>query len=159
MGGMTNALTLVTHSPEDTTDLAHQVAPHLRAGDCILLEGHIGGGKTHFARSLIQSLLEVPEDVPSPTFTLVQTYDAPEYEIWHCDLYRLSHPDEVFELGLAEAFESALCLVEWPDRLGDLAPPSALTLEFQALDAEGARQLSARYSDPRWDFLKGVLNV
>lgn len=158
MGCMTT-LQLTSSSPEETADLARQIAPQLKSGDCILLSGHIGGGKTHFARALIQSLLEVPEDVPSPTFTLVQTYPTPEFEIWHCDLYRLSHPDEVFELGLIEAFENAVCLVEWPDRLGDLAPSSALSLEFKAEQAEGLRNITARYSNPRWNFVQDKLHV
>lgn len=152
-------LQMTSTSPEDTADLARSIAPHLAQGDCILLSGHIGGGKTHFARSLIQSLLEVPEDVPSPTFTLVQTYPTPHFDIWHCDLYRLSHPDEVFELGLVEAFETDVCLVEWPDRLGDLAPQSALSLEFQASDQEGQRSITASWSDPRWAFLQDIAHV
>ena len=115
--------------PEATAALARRLAPHLRAGDVILLEGPIGAGKTHFARALIQAL-GVAEDVPSPTFTLVQTYEAPDFDIWHADLYRLTHPDEAVELGLTEAFESALCLVEWPEKLGRDAPNAALTLRF-----------------------------
>ena len=96
----------------------------------ILLDGQIGAGKTHFARALIQSLLPVPEDVPSPTYTLVQVYPGPGFEIWHADLYRLSGPDEVHELGLEDAFETALCLIEWPERLGHLTPKSALSVTF-----------------------------
>jgi len=116
---------------EDATrDFARKVAGILRPGDVILLEGSIGTGKTFFARHLIQTRLGVAEDVPSPTFTLVQVYDDAMCEIWHCDLYRLTHPDEAVELGLQDAFETAICLIEWPDRLGDLAPDDALTLSF-----------------------------
>jgi tRNA threonylcarbamoyladenosine biosynthesis protein TsaE len=109
----------------------------LRAGDCLLLEGQIGAGKSHFARAFIQARLGRAEDVPSPTFTLVQSYQA-DVEIWHADLYRLSHPDEVLELGLDEAFDSAICLIEWPDRLGSLLPKGAMRLRF-ALAGEGRR--------------------
>lgn len=72
------------------------------------------------------------EDVPSPTFTLVQTYEDSEGDIWHCDLYRLTHPDEVLELGLADAFATAICLIEWPDRLGLDQPENAVRLIFSA---------------------------
>ena len=75
--------------------------------------------------------------MPSPTFTLVQNYQA-DVEIWHADLYRLSHPDEVLELGLDEAFDSAICLIEWPDRLGSLLPKGAMRLRF-TLEGEGRR--------------------
>lgn len=119
---------------EDATGrLAARLAEILCPGDVLLLSGPIGAGKTAFARALIRAAMSNPaEDVPSPTFTLVQTYPTPRGEIWHADLYRLSHPDEAVELGLADAFDSAICLVEWPDRLGDLAPPTALGLAFSA---------------------------
>jgi len=122
--------TLPLPDPEATERLARALAPRLRPADVLLLEGPIGAGKTHFARALIQALLPVTEDVPSPTFTLVQVYEGPGFPIWHADLYRLSHPDEAAELGLADAFETALCLVEWPERLGPHRPPGALTLSF-----------------------------
>ena len=130
-----NTAACTLNSPEETAELAARIAGALRPGDCLLLEGVIGAGKTHFARHLIQSLMDVPEDVPSPTFTLVQTYDVPAGELWHTDLYRLSSLDELEELGLTEAFENAICLVEWPDRLLELTPPHALHLTL-ALDPE-----------------------
>jgi tRNA threonylcarbamoyladenosine biosynthesis protein TsaE len=118
--------------PDDTAALARALAPVLRPGDVILLDGPIGAGKTHFARSLIRAL-QGPgsvEDIPSPTFTLVQTYDTPMAEVWHADLYRLSTVGEVFELGLEDAFETAICLIEWPDRLGAVLHPDALRVTF-----------------------------
>lgn len=117
---------------DDSREFAQQIADLLRIGDIILLEGDIGAGKTFFARSAIQHLLGKAEDVPSPTFTIVQTYVSEVGEIWHCDLYRLTSPDEAIELGLDEAFEDAICLIEWPDRLGDLTPENALRLHFTA---------------------------
>lgn len=117
---------------EAATDrLAVRLAPHLQAGDSVLLEGPLGAGKSHFARALIRARLGYAEEVPSPSFTLVQVYDDGATEIWHADLYRLSHPDDVLELGLADAFATAICLVEWPDRLGPLAPPGALRLRLE----------------------------
>jgi tRNA threonylcarbamoyladenosine biosynthesis protein TsaE len=131
---------LVLPQPEDTTAFAQRLAPLLRAGDVVLLKGEIGAGKTHFARALIQSLLPEPEDVPSPTYTLVQVYLGPGFEIWHADLYRLSGPAEVRELGLEDAFETALCLIEWPERLGALVPESALLVTFSPY-GEGRKAL------------------
>lgn len=127
---MTDALTRKLASLDDTLDLADALGSVLRAGDVVLLSGQIGAGKTFFARALIQSLQDIPEDVPSPSFTLVQVYDTQSGEIWHSDLYRLADPDQCIELGLTEAFDTAINLVEWPDRLGDLTPDTALHLEF-----------------------------
>lgn len=148
------------HSPAETAHLAVRLAETLTAGDVILLEGSIGAGKTHFARALIQSRLDVPEDVPSPTFTLVQIYDTADGEIWHSDLYRLGHPDEVVELGLLDAFEDAICLIEWPDRLGDLIPKQALTITLAEAEEDiDARSVRLSWTDSRWtDRVSGVFN-
>ncbi len=129
-------LTLSLPSEEATTRLGALLAGLLRPGDTVLLDGPIGAGKTHLARALIQTRLGHAEDVPSPTFTLIQTYETPEAEIWHADLYRLTHPDEARELGLEAAFDTAICLVEWPDRLGAQLPPDALRLTLHA-EGEG----------------------
>lgn len=146
-------------SPEQTAAFAVRLGAGLTAGDTVLLEGSIGAGKTHFARSLIQSRLTAPEDVPSPTFTLVQTYEADGVEIWHSDLYRLTSPDEVIELGLIDAFDTAICLVEWPDRLGNLTPRDALTLRFTQGDSEDKRVISLTWEDAKWSSrLNGVLD-
>src|SRR6056297_4111622 len=123
---------LTLSSPQATAALAARIAPLLRPGDTLLLSGPIGAGKTAFARALIQARLGRAEDVPSPTFTLVQTYDDGICEIWHADLYRLTVPEDAVELGLEQAFAEAICLVEWPDRLGDLRPEGALALDFAA---------------------------
>jgi tRNA threonylcarbamoyladenosine biosynthesis protein TsaE len=135
---------------EDTSRRARELGRNLAPGDTILLTGAVGAGKTHFARHLIASLLAAPEDIPSPTFTLVQTYDTERGPLWHSDLYRLSSPFEIEELGLLEAFDTAICLVEWPDRLGDLAPRDALNLTFGDGPDEGARTLDAEWNSPEW---------
>lgn len=141
---------LILASPDATCAFARALAPRLARGDVLLLTGGVGAGKTHFARCLIQALLPKPEDVPSPTYTLVQTYPGRTAEIWHADLYRLHDPHDLIELGLTEAFAEAICLVEWPDRLGALIPPEALCLTFETGADEDARHLRLSWSDDRW---------
>ncbi|MBW6505437.1 MAG: tRNA (adenosine(37)-N6)-threonylcarbamoyltransferase complex ATPase subunit type 1 TsaE [Rhodobacteraceae bacterium] len=146
------ALVLPLPDAEATARLGQTLAPMLQPGDVLLLEGPIGAGKTHFARALIQTRQDaagVPrEDVPSPSFTLVQTYVAGETDIWHADLFRLSLPHEADELGLTDAFDTAICLVEWPERLGPDAPASALHLRF-AYAGEG-RSATLAAQGTRW---------
>ena len=140
-------------SADATAAFAAKLAPHLRPGDVILLQGGLGAGKTHFARALIQARLAaagLAEDVPSPTFTLVQTYDDGAVELWHADLYRLSHLDEIAELGLEDAFETGICLIEWPDRLAEATPQNALTIQLEMTDTPGERVMSLQFNDPRW---------
>lgn len=107
--------------------LGGRIGAQLNVGDVIALTGELGAGKTTLIRGLIQSF-QPNEEVPSPTYTLVQTYDLPDYELWHCDLYRLKHPDEVFELGLIDAMVECVCVIEWPDKMGPHLPETALTL-------------------------------
>lgn len=107
----------------------------LKTGDCVALRGDLGAGKTTLVRGLIQSQLGDIQ-VPSPTYTLVQTYDLPDYELWHCDLYRLERPEDAYELGLMEAFEEAAVILEWPDRLGHLLPKTALEISL-TFDGDG----------------------
>ncbi len=102
----------------------------LAPGDALLLEGGLGAGKSALARAAIAARLAdagLPEThIPSPTYTLAQRYETPAADILHADLYRLAEPGEALELGLAEAFAEAICLVEWPDRLGPHLPERAL---------------------------------
>ena len=147
----TQHLKVHSTSPEHTRKIATSLAPCLGPGDTLLLEGPSGAGKSHFARATILSLLAEPEEIPSPTYTLVQTYDTAETQIWHADLYRLTSTTEVEELGLMEAFETAICLVEWPDRLGNLRPRTALDLTFAHGAGENERQLTCTWSAATWD--------
>jgi tRNA threonylcarbamoyl adenosine modification protein YjeE len=113
-----------------TTAFGRWMAAELRPGDTFFLSGGIGAGKTHFARAVIRARMSDVTDVPSPTYTLVQTYGEGGARIVHADLYRLSHPDEVAELGLYDALETAICLIEWPERLGNPIHIHALRLDF-----------------------------
>jgi tRNA threonylcarbamoyladenosine biosynthesis protein TsaE len=97
--------------------LAREAAP----GDVFALHGDLGAGKTTLSRGFIRALTGHGTETPSPTFTLVQTYDAPDFAILHFDLYRLKHPDEVWELGWEE-LEAAVALVEWPGNAGANLP-------------------------------------
>ncbi|MCU0829583.1 MAG: tRNA (adenosine(37)-N6)-threonylcarbamoyltransferase complex ATPase subunit type 1 TsaE [Tabrizicola sp.] len=133
----------------DTIRLGESLAKIAKRGDCILLEGPIGAGKSTLARAFIRARLGRMEDVPSPTFTLVQVYDAGAVEIWHADLYRLSHPDEVWELGLDTAFDESICLIEWPDRLGQHVPKGALRVRLEAT-GEGRRAVISGGQSPRY---------
>ena len=113
--------------------LAMQLAPAVRLGDILALSGDLGAGKTSFARALIRALGDGDEEVPSPTFTLVQSYDSPPLRlpVWHADLYRLSNPDECLSLGLDDNYDDAMTLIEWPERMGTALPSDALWLHFR----------------------------
>lgn len=119
-----------------TQDLARRLAAHLTGRETILLDGPLGAGKTAFARALIRALCDDGEmPVPSPTYTLIQPYETPSGQtIWHCDLYRLSAPEELDELGLPDMLGSVLVIVEWPDRLGVHRPAQPLEIRFVPVD-------------------------
>lgn len=133
---------------EDATDaLGRWLAPALRAGDTVLLTGVIGAGKTHLVRAILRHRLGAGTEVPSPTFTLVQSYADGDLEIVHADLYRVSHTDEVIELGLDDTMAKGIALIEWPERMGTYRPTDALDLtlsplgEGRHLTAQGPRRL------------------
>jgi tRNA threonylcarbamoyladenosine biosynthesis protein TsaE len=122
-----------------TTRLGAVIGRLLQAGDAVCLFGPLGAGKSTLARGLIRALTGPDEDVPSPTFTLVQFYEATGLSLAHFDLYRLAGPDEVEETGLDEALDNGAVLIEWPERLEGHLPPDRLDIEI-ALAGEGARE-------------------
>jgi tRNA threonylcarbamoyladenosine biosynthesis protein TsaE len=130
-----------TLTQDQLIELAESLAKDLHRGDIIALWGDLGTGKTTFVRALIQTLVGKAIYIPSPTFTLVQTYDTPQGEIWHCDLYRLKAPEEAFELGLEDAFHEAICLVEWPGRLENMLPEKRIDITFEIVN-ETTRKLT-----------------
>ncbi len=123
-----------------TEALAAALATLARPGDVIALHGDLGTGKTAFARAFVRAR-GGGEEVPSPTFTLVQTYDLPEGEIWHFDLYRLEAPDDALELDIEDAFADGISLIEWPERLGPYLPADRLDITFTFGKTDQARRV------------------
>ena len=138
-----SAVELRLDGVEATGKLAASIAALARPGDVIGLAGDLGTGKTSFARAFIAAraaLRGAPaEEVPSPTFTLVQTYEMAEETIWHFDLYRLDRVADAYELGIEEAFSGGLCLIEWPERIAPLLPGDRLDVELSYSDRPDSR--------------------
>ena len=137
-----------------TEAAAAALAAVARRGDVFCLYGDLGAGKTTFARGFLAALA-VDEEIPSPTFNLVLTYDTALGAVWHFDLYRLTRPDEVIELGIEDAFADGICLIEWPERLGSWLPERRIEIHLSDTNSGGGRQLRLRAigdaSDPeRW---------
>ena len=124
----------VIHSEPEMVNLAQKLAPKFHAGDVVALYGTLGVGKTTFVRALVQTLLHSNIDVPSPTFTLLQTYDTPNYTLYHFDFYRLKNPEEAYEIGIEDAFSSGVSFIEWPEKIGSLLPKQhiSITIEMQS---------------------------
>lgn len=122
---------------------AQVLAAQLQQGDCLLLSGTLGVGKTTFARAVVRALCGADTEVVSPTFMLVQEYDASAgFSLMHFDLYRLQQPEELWELGLDEVMGHALLLVEWPEIAQDYWPQNRLELHIEHSDADNdARRL------------------
>lgn len=121
----------------DTAALGARLAPLLAAGDVICLSGPLGAGKTTLARGLIRAFAGAGE-APSPTYTLVETYDGAGLTLWHFDLYRLGRTDEVWELGLEDALAEGASVIEWPERIAGLLPKSSLVVRLET-QGEGRR--------------------
>lgn len=133
-----------------TTALGARLAAALRPGEAICLSGPLGAGKSTLARALVRALTRPDEDVPSPTFTLVQTYDGRDFPLAHFDLYRLSDPDEAWEIGLEEAMEDGAALIEWPERLEGRLPPDRLDIDI-GFDETGERRRARLTPHGAWE--------
>tara|TARA_Y200000002_G_scaffold369279_1_gene363236 strand:+ start:340 stop:882 length:543 start_codon:yes stop_codon:yes gene_type:complete len=141
---------------EQISDLANFFARVLKPADSLFLIGEIGSGKTFFARKVIQRMMVnqniLLEEVPSPTFTIIQVYDMLSPAVWHLDLYRLSNFDEAIELGLEDIFENVISLIEWSEKLGPYAPNRNISITF----GQGKRDFDTRtvfleFNGPGWE--------
>jgi len=112
----------ISKSEKETLKYAAQFAQSLKQGDIVALHGTLGTGKTVFSKGIIQALCHTNTDVPSPTFTIVQSYDSEKGPLYHFDFYRLKSPEEGYEIGIEDAFTDGICLIEWPEKIGSLLP-------------------------------------
>lgn len=121
---------IVSNSESDTSNFAKKIAEKASIGDIFCLHGDLGAGKTVFSRSFIKSLVGKNTEVPSPTFTLVQTYNSNGFYIWHFDLYRLKNPEEIYELGWEEALQDNIVIIEWSENAENIIPNEAHHIYF-----------------------------
>lgn len=124
-----NKLIFTCKKENETVELGKKISKLCRQGDVFALQGTLGMGKSVFARAIIQNLCGMTE-VPSPTFTLVQVYDAPDFPIYHFDLYRLKSAEEIFELGIEEAMYEGVCLIEWSEKMEGYLPLKAIRVNI-----------------------------
>ncbi len=135
-------------SEQETIGYAEKFAQDLKSGDVVLLYGNLGVGKSVFARAVIRATCAQQDmEVPSPTYTLVQTYDADKGTVWHFDLYRLADESEIYELGWEEALSDGIILVEWPERLGGLLPSKRIELHISAQGQPDQRTIEVKHYD------------
>lgn len=132
---------IILNSLEDTATFASLLASLAEASDVITLVGDLGAGKTAFSKAFINNFYDDEIDVPSPTFTLVQTYDTPKATIWHFDLYRLENTADAYELDIEDAFYDGISLIEWPDIINDILPENHLALHISFGKTEGSREV------------------
>ncbi len=156
---MSKRLTIFDAADEAATaQVARQLAALTKAPAFIALKGELGAGKTAFARGFIRALPGVPvdEDVPSPTFTLVQIYESQAGMLWHFDLYRIETPMELRELGWDEAVDEGICLVEWPEKAGTALPADRLEVTLEMGEAKDARRITLTAFGSAIDQFEGI---
>jgi tRNA threonylcarbamoyladenosine biosynthesis protein TsaE len=147
----------ISKSEEDTAALGRKLAHMAEKTDVFALFGTLGMGKSVFARAFIQELIGKKEEVPSPTFTLVQSYPTKKFEVYHYDLYRIKKPEEIFELGIEEAMYDGVCLIEWPEKMGAFLPRDIFRVEI--IPAGDSREIKIYSTIPsKKDRLKELAN-
>ena len=142
--------------------MAEMFAKLLKLSDTLLLSGDVGSGKTFFARGVIQEMMRnqsiLVEEIPSPTFTIVQTYDLLCPPVWHLDCYRLSNANEIIELGLEDAFETGICLIEWPNKMGAFKPQRNISITFDQIETDyDNRAISIELNGTGWQHISDGL--
>ncbi|MGX6959961.1 MAG: tRNA (adenosine(37)-N6)-threonylcarbamoyltransferase complex ATPase subunit type 1 TsaE [Rickettsia endosymbiont of Pentastiridius leporinus] len=125
---------IILNNEEETKSFAKLFAQGLKPNNIILLNGDLGAGKTFFCREIIKYFCGEKTQVSSPTFNILQTYKAPNFTIYHYDLYRLKSPEEIYELGLEEALNGNLALIEWSEIIRHLLPPPLIQVDLEVLD-------------------------
>ena len=135
-------------SETDTVNWGQRLSSIAKKGDVFALYGTLGMGKSVLARAFVQKLCGL-QDVPSPTFTLLQNYEAPDFEVFHFDLYRIKSAEEIFEIGVEEAIYSGVSLIEWPEKMGGYLPRDVFKVELFPQDGGRRLQISAVSGDKK----------
>lgn len=141
---------------QDTVNIGKQLAKIAQRGDVFALFGTLGMGKSVLARAFIQSFIGQKE-VPSPTFTLLQTYETPNFEIFHFDLYRIKSAEEIFELGMEEALYEGVCLIEWPEKMKNYLPKNIFNIDI--IPFSNGRSIKISTTDNNKQLRLGQLEV
>lgn len=148
---MANTTTMISNSENETIAFAKECAANAKNGDIFTLQGTLGMGKSVFARAFIQFLVGENIDVPSPTFTLVQTYETVKGQIWHFDLYRIEKSEDIYEIGWEEALSDGIVLIEWPERLKEtssgLMPEGRKEIIFEGISSESRKITLINHND------------
>ena len=139
MYNRTNPITV--RGEEESRVLAHKIASTIKSGDVVAFEGDLGSGKSFFCREIIKYLCGSNTRVTSPTYNLLQTYESPDFIIYHYDLYRIEHVSELYELGFEEALSDNVALIEWPDIALSFLPNNLTFIKIEIID-EVTRQIS-----------------
>lgn len=136
---------MISESETDTADLGEKLAGKLKKGDIVALSGDLGTGKTAFVKGLARGL-GIDEYITSPTFTLVQSYEGPGFNLHHFDVYRISDEDELFEIGFEEYLHHEdICVIEWADLIQNLIPPRSIWVYFERVeDGQDKRRITVK---------------
>ncbi len=121
--------TYISHSEEETKKIAYKIAANSKKGDIIVLCGELGSGKTKFTEGFLE-YFNLQNELSSPTFTIVNVYDAPNFPIYHFDVYRLEDIDEFYAIGGDEYFSNGVCIIEWGEKIEEILPESYLKISF-----------------------------